>query len=94
MALDGDQVEYRKPSPKTYEEQNYRIDQVKTRFVDCVTRIINESGLTGDAIDRLARSAGQEVPQEPEQLAEIVRCTYIQAQIEYINTCTIKSSRS
>ena len=85
MALDGDQVEYRKPSPKTYEEQNYRIDQVKTRFVDCVTRIINESGLTGDAIDRLARSAGQEVPQEPEQLAEIVRCTYIQAQIEYIN---------
>lgn len=73
------------PSPETYARQNYLIDQAKKRFTNCVKQIVYDSKLTGDDLVEHIRSLGQEVPQEPEQLAEVVRCTYIQAQIEYIN---------
>ena len=73
------------PSPETYARQNYLIDQAKKRFTNCVKLIVNDSKLTGDDLVGHIRSLGHEVPQEPEQLAEIVRCTYIQSQIEYVN---------
>ena len=75
------------PSPETYARQNYLIDQAKKRFTNCVKLIVNDSKLTGDDLVRSLQVIWPtELPhKEPEQLAEVVRCTYIQAQIEYIN---------
>jgi hypothetical protein len=73
------------PTPETYIRENYRIDQAKKRFIDCVSLILDESRLNGDSIARLATSISHPIPQEPEQFALMLKSKYIQSQLEYIN---------
>ena len=86
--LVNDRLQQLQPTPgipENYIRENYRIDQAKKRFIDCATLILDECGLNGDEIARLATSHGQPIPQEPEQLALMLKSKYIQSQIKYIN---------
>ena len=86
--LVNDRLQQLQPTPgipENYIRENYRIDQAKKRFIDCATLILDECGLNGDEIARLATSIGHPIPQEPEQFALMLKSKYIQSQIKYIN---------
>ena len=86
--LVNDRLQQLQPTPgipENYIRENYRTDQAKKRFIDCVTLILDECRLNGDEIARIATSIGHPIPQEPEQLALMLKSKYIQSQIKYIN---------